>query len=399
MLTCRACASHTVVDLIDYGPQPLCNRFLAGPNGPEARFSLHLCLCPSCGVIQLAEVAPADELRPRLEWVKYNEAEGHLDDKVENILRITHLGTDAVVAGMSYKDASTVRRFAAKGFSKSYVIDLPNDLGVTAPGAGVESVQAALTEAKAHAIANRRGRPDLVIARHIIEHAHDMPGFARALRALVKPGGFVAFEVPDMLPSLENRDYSTIWEEHPIYFTPPTYRQTLERLGFRVLGLLNYPYTIENALVAITQVAEPQISPLPPEALQLEIQRSQAFAEAFPGLKARLQQTLRSFRQNEGSIAVFGASHLACKFINLMGIAESIDFVVDDDPNKNGFHMPGSRLPILGSSALIERQIRLCLLSLNPESEAKVIGKQQKYLEAGGTFASIFPANPKHLKF
>ena len=71
--------------------------------------------------------------------------------------------------------------------------------------------------------------------------------------------------------------------------------------------------------------------------------------------------------------------------------------VIDDNPHKRGLYMPGSKLPIAGSPALLERDISLCLLSLNPIGEQKVIEKNSAFVERGGTFASIFPASARAL--
>jgi hypothetical protein len=72
-----------------------------------------------------------------------------------------------------------------------------------------------------------------------------------------------------------------------------------------------------------------------------------------------------------------------------------IDCVVDDNERKQALLMPGSRLPIRGSSTLASRPIDLCLLSLNPESEQKVLAKNRSFVERGGEFASIFALSPR----
>jgi len=46
---------------------------------------------------------------------------------------------------------------------------------------------------------------------------------------------------------------------------------------------------------------------------------------------------------------------------------------------------------------LIKANIKLCLLSLSPESEAKVINKNHVFLDKGGKFVSIFPASKNAL--
>jgi hypothetical protein len=78
-------------------------------------------------------------------------------------------------------------------------------------------------------------------------------------------------------------------------------------------------------------------------------------------------------------------------FINLMGIKDFIEFAVDDHPNKRGLFIPGSKLPIYNSSYLKKKNIKLCLLSLSPESERKVINNNKEFIRSGGRFFSIFP--------
>jgi hypothetical protein len=121
------------------------------------------------------------------------------------------------------------------------------------------------------------------------------------------------------------------------------------------------------------------------------------YSAAFMPYREKVSKALADHRRNHGKIAVFGAGHLSCFWINVLQVQPHIEFVVDDHPAKRGLLMPGSRLPIRGSSALMEENIRLCLLSLSLESEAKVIAKNQQYLEHGGSFASIFPGRPNAL--
>ena len=71
-----------------------------------------------------------------------------------------------------------------------------------------------------------------------------------------------------------------------------------------------------------------------------------------------------------------------------------IDFVIDDNPNKCGLFMPGSRLPIVGSDALLSTaNVKLCLLGLNPLAENKVINRHAAFTARGGVFKSIFTSS------
>jgi len=52
--------------------------------------------------------------------------------------------------------------------------------------------------------------------------------------------------------------------------------------------------------------------------------------------------------------------------------------------------MPGSALKIVSSEELTARGIKICISTLNPESEARVKKKLSDYFDSGGEFISAF---------
>jgi SAM-dependent methyltransferase len=385
---------------LDLGPQPICNRFLKTPDEPEELFPFSLVQCETCGVLQLERVAPPDALRPRYDWITYREAEAHLDRMVEDAIAVSGISSAARVIGSNYKDASTIERFRKRGFSHASMLDPRRHLGVDAVRAEIETVQDRFTEERMRDLVAHEGPADFVIMRHVIEHTHDIHRFARAVRALVRPGGYVVFEVPDFAPSLDHYDYSTLWEEHVFNFTPATLPATCARLGFEVLRVENYAYPIENALVVFVRVPDARAPrDTPPVDLDRERARGQSYGERFATVAARLRAYLSEFKSTVGPIALFGAGHLTCKFINFLGIADLVQFVADGDPNKIGLFMPGSRVPIVHPCELERQGIRLCLLGLSAESEARVRNAYKSFTEHGGRFASISPISPTRLQY
>ncbi len=393
---CRITGQPTVALGIDFGPQPICHRFLADHAGPEPTHRLAVGLCERTGLVQLIGPAPVSLLTPVYPWIVYNEPERHLDDLVERLVAAGDLKVGDLLFGVSYKDRSTLERMRKRGFSNTACTDPSADFGGIEPGGGIESIQERLTVETARHIAARRGRPRLVVMRHILEHCHDLPEVAAALKQLVAPEGRILFEVPDASRALEHLDYTTIWEEHVFYFTPETLRCTLKELGFAVEWLHSYEYTHENSLVAVVrpQPAGGDRCCAGPATLDAEISRAGRFMREFESTRENVRRSLLEFSIQRGGICFLGAGHLTCSFINLMGIADLIEFVADDDPNKAGKLMPGSRRPILGSRALVERDVKLCLFSVRPEIEEAIVNKSRAFLERGGQMGSIFPMSP-----
>jgi hypothetical protein len=383
---CQLCKSASVETLIDFGPQPICNRFPRTTTEPEALFPMVLEQCHACGLLQTTQPVPADELRPRVDWITYNEPEGHLDELAGKLARLPGVKT---FAGITFKDDTLLRRMKQRGFSVLWRLDPAVDLGVTERGVGAETIQDRLTPAKARQIAAARGKVDVLSVRHIFEHTHRTLEFVSALRELVNPGGYVLFEIPDCDNALELYDYSTMWEEHTIYFTPGTYRQAFGQCGLALTLYERFPYTLENCLVGVARVETGKTETAD---VEHELARGQRFARQFAAIRAKYQELFPK------PAAMFGAGHLAATFINLLGLKDRFQFAVDDNPNKRGLYMPGSKLPITGSAELATSGIKLCLMSVAVESEEKVIAKNQAFVEAGGQFASIFPASKHALK-
>lgn len=400
-IACCLCARPAVRELADFGPQPICNRYLPGPDGAEFKHPMVLGQCGACGLVQLLNPVPAEEIVPPYDWIVYNEPEGHLDRLADILSGLPGLPKRGVIAGVSYKDDSLLRRLRERGHRYTWRLDAHRDLDMESTGASVELLQGRISPAGAIHITHGRGRSDMVIGRQVLEHSHSMRDFLSGLKCLLYPGGFVVVEVPDCTRALDNCDVAILWEEHIVYFTPETFKRNLAIAGFKLVHYECFPYPFENSLVAIVQVdGQPGGAGAFPEAATLEKEQSKArrFVEGLTERKRKVRELFGRYRAGGGKVALFGAGHLACTYINILELADVIDFVVDDHPKKKGLFMPGSRLPIRGSDALLLEDVKLCLLSLSPEAEDKVIDRNRAFTERGGTFSSINPSSRHALK-
>jgi hypothetical protein len=388
--TCLVCRNALASDYLDFGPQAIRNRFLRSADETEFVHPLLLGYCGACGTVQLADPPPVTEIRPRFAWISYNEPEGHLDHLSGVLAKLPGITAQSTFAGLTYKDDSTLSRLNRLGFADTWRPDPRYDLGILAPNCGIESVQATLTPLAARRLAAKFGQPDVLIIRHVLEHTHDTRSALDWASRLVRTGGYVVLEVPDAVRALERLDYTTVWEEHTLYFSPHTLRECLGCNGFEVVSLESYPYTLENSLVVI---ARQGTGILPTPTPREELARARRFISEFPRVRDRVRRQCR----DRGRIAMLGAGHLTGAFVNHYGLSDRIEFVADDNPNKHGLFMPGSRLPILPSSELVTHRIDLCLMTVRPEIEDAVAAKNRAFTASGGVLASVFPNSPYSL--
>lgn len=394
---CLGCGGGPVDVVLDLGAQPPSNRFLReGDTGGDAH-PLSLGQCQACALIQLVNPMPPAMVKSRFDWLTYNEPEGHLDGLTARLCTLDGVTKGARIIGFSYKDDSTLARFNRLGYANTFRFDLQQDFGISDACAGLESIQQAVDDSTMQRLAGRHGKADVLLVRHVLEHAHYPVRFLRALGALVKPGGYLIFEIPDCTKFIDACDYNFVWEEHITYFSPVTFSAFVRRQGYAVVDLLDYAYPLENSLVAVLRAdtaAGGEMIDVP----VADLAAGRRFGFEFAPRRAALHGQLQQLRDRGQRIVVFGAGHLAAKFLNLFDLGQIVDCVVDDNPRKQGLRMPGSKLPVLGSSVLTDKKIDLCLLSLSPESEQKVLAKKQDYIAAGGRFASIFALSPLALR-
>ena len=393
---CLCCGAQNVETLVDFGLQPPSNRF-EHPEHPESeRHPLVVGQCDACGLVQLIRPMAPSMAKSRFEWLTYNEPEGHLDDLVGRLCSLPGIDRSARIFALTYKDDSTLARFKKLGYDHTYRYESDADFGLKDSCAGLESIQAMLDEPTAARLAAKHGLADLLIVRHVLEHAHEPLAFLRAARMLVRPDGYLLFEMPDSTKFIKACDHCFIWEEHITYLCGQTLTALIASSGVSMQETIEYTYPLEDSLIAIVKnQAQRQVGRPAKKELESLLTDGQNFARSFFERRAYLQSLLGVWRQAGKRTAIFGAGHLAAKFANMYSLEKWLDCVIDDNPYKQRLLMPGSRLAIRGSSALETGAIDLCLLSLNPESEQRVLAKNQSFLERGGQFLSIFARSPK----
>ena len=353
--------------------------------------------CQVCGLVQMLHPVPMEKLVPPFDWIRYNEPERHLDSLVERVCSLPGLSTASVIAGLGPNDDSTLSRFRDRGFVNTWRPDTAADLEINGANAGTAIIQACVNEALGRKLRLIHGAADVLVARMLLEHTYSPASFLRGIKSLLAPSGYVVLEVPDSKNALEVLDYTVIWEEHVLYFTPATLRETLRRHGLIVRDLLVYPSGHNDSLVAIAQTPSAgESTGVATISTACETVRMRAFAEALPQCRQIACDRLKAWRQR-GDVALLGAGHDSVVFVSLMGIAELLSVVLDDHPAKAGFCLPGSSLPIRDSSALHGDRLPLCLLGAGSGNETRIMSKHRAFESAGGTFASIYPQSPRYL--
>lgn len=382
---CAVCEG-TLANRLDFGLQPASNDFLAAGEWHQQFNPLTVVSCQRCGLVQLTDLFPSQKLHPRYSWIVYREPEDHLEDMAEKIVELLGGNKDSLIAGLTPCDDSLLCKLQTRGY-RTYRPML-EDFGLPDRPTGMDTLHGSITLSSCEKIAHKLGAADCLIVRDLLEHSHTPQELAKALRTLVREDGIIVFEVRDNRKILDLGLYYYLWEEHAAYYTASSLRQSLQFLFQCDSQTMVYDYSTDDTLVGWVRLGNSR------QAQAIVFDDDHQLFENFLRRRdqrvAQVKNLLSGHRNSGRKVAVFGASHLMVKFINLYGLQNLIDFVIDDVPEKKGLRVPGSGLPIVGSECLNSGQVGLCLSGLSPKSEAAVRERHQQVFQNGCEFRSIF---------
>jgi len=117
----------------------------------------------------------------------------------------------------------------------------------------------------------------------------------------------------------------------------------------------------------------------------------QDFARRVLALKDQLRGLLARLKREGNRIVAYGAAAKGSTLLNTFEIGtETLDFVVDRSPHKQGLYMPGVRIPILSPDRLVEEMPSFALL-LTWNFAEEILRQQDEYRRRGGKFIVPLP--------
>ena len=184
-------------------------------------------------------------------------------------------------------------------------------------------------------------KPDLVIARQLLEHVEQPFEFVQSLRKVLadRSSAVVVFEVPNALDMLQRADLWDVIYEHPIYFTPQALERLMRSTGFDVHQVRPAYEGLFLIVEASPGGAVPAELPAVGHLLEEDVA---GFADAYAERQRRWKRQLDDIRTHGKRAVLWGAGARGDTFLNAIGIDDEIPMVVDLNPRKWGKHMAGT---------------------------------------------------------
>lgn len=360
---CISCGKNRVNQVLDLGMMPVDN--ISKKSASHAFNHPYLFgVCENCGVAQFINPAPEDKIDLLYEGTRFNEPESHLDNLA--MLANSLFEKPGIIKGVSFKDESFIRRMENYGWTKN------------------------------------EEKPDIIIARSILEHKRDPAGFVSGCLERINNNGFLIIDVPGCAPMFALSLHYFLWQAHSLYFTAASLENFLALNGFNLQKLIEYQISgYETSIVAIIKKTgtfkNADLSGIRQnitrQKIKDECKKAEEFGRSFLDAKMTVQNAFFDMAKLPKSL--LGTGHIAMNFINFYDLVPQFSAILDDNADKQGKCWNNCNLPVQSSEWLKHNPDAVCFLGINPASHNRLFSANSFFKH--GLWKSIydFPLNAK----
>lgn len=412
---CRLCHSGNVEPVVRLMPIPIATPNFSAPdvdrNAPVYKepVPLELYLCADCGLLQILHVG-----NPEIQYRNYVYTTSvslglpeHFLKYADEVLAATGAPAGSLVIELGSNDGTLLRAFKERG-TRVLGVDPARAIAARATESGVETLPAFFNKEVGAKIREEHGPADIVIANNVFANIDDLDDFVAGVRDVLAPDGVFVFETQYGADVIRKNLLDTVYHEHLSYFN--------------VKPLLSYFAGMDLDLFDAEQIwtkgGSIRVSVQHAGGARARSQRvddlvAQEIAEGFydpalytrfahrlEGLKDRLRALVAEQHALGKTVGGYGVSVGTTTLLPQFGLEKEIDFLVDDDPNKESvLSGPSFEIPVLRPDSIYETDPGAIVIFAWRYAEP-IIEKHQEYLDRGGKFivplpdVAVVPARP-----
>ena len=400
---CRMCDASDLVRVLSLTPTPPGNSFLKKSEigKSEPRYPLDLYFCNDCHHVQLGHVVD-----PRILYQNdYTYVSGtsahfvrHLEDYAADMVRRFALQEGALVSDIGSNDGTCLRFFKQHGMNVIGV-DPAVQIAQAATKDGIETIGTFFSHSLAQDLRKKYGPAAFITSHNACAHIDQLDDVMRGVSHWLEDNGVFVLEVGYFVDVYQNLWFDTIYHEHLDFHTVGPFDKLFSRTGMKLISVERVsPQGGSIRVIAQKMGGSLEMDDSVRDLIGLErklgLDKPSAFdrfSQRIEAVGERLRGLLETLKGDKKSIAAYGAPTKATTLLSKFGVGgESLDFIVDDNPLKQGLYSPLSHIPVLPTEELYRRRPDfLLILAWNFADPIMKIHKA--YSDQGGRFILPMP--------
>jgi len=388
---CLCCGSERLKLVLDLNEQPLANSFKKTAEEAEPTFPLCLNICEECTHLQLSHAVNPDLLFKNYLYVSGTSQT--LRDYFDWFAKetLTYAPDAETVLDIACNDGSQLNSFKALGL-KTYGVDPAENLHPLS-SANHDVVCDYFTDKYAYHYGSKN--LDIITAQNVFAHNSYPLEFLKQCKEIMHDAS-VLFIQTSQADMIRNNEFDTIYHEHLSFFNASSMSALAQRAGLYLIDIRKTPIHGNSYMFVFKKTAEDtsKVDAVLAEERAAGLQDMNtylAYADRASTIVEDLKQTIMHYRMLDYLIVGYGA---AAKGNTLLNFGEvHLDYIIDDNPLKQGLYSPGMSTPVVPISILdqyAEIKVAFVPLAWNffTEIRKNIKGKRDR---EGDVFIRYFP--------
>ena len=401
--TCRMCGEASLTRVISLTPTPPGNDFLTkeelGRN--EKTYPLDLYFCRDCKHIQLGHVVdPKILYQKNYSYVSATSQHfvRHLKNYATKMTDFFGLQPGDLVVDVGSNDGTCLRFFEEKGMHVLGV-DPAKSIADEATKNGIETVADFFSYDLALVLREKYGAVKYITSHNACAHIDNLFDVVKGVAHWLDKDGIFVLEVGYFVDVYNNTWFDTIYHEHVDFHTVAPFEKLFARVGMEVITVERITPQGGSIRVMAQKIGgdikrDNSVDDLIALEYKLGLDRVDTlsrFNARINTIRDRLQKLIYSLKKEGKTIAGFGAPTKATTLMAHFGLDETmLDFIVDDNPLKQGLFSPITHIPVLSAEALYDQKPDY-LLILAWNFSKPIMKMHEKYSNEIGKFIIPMP--------
>ena len=397
------CDSDHLEKVMALTPTPPGNNFLRVDelDLPEPTYPLDLYFCGECHHVQLGHVVD-----PRILYQKdYFYVSGtsskfvdHLRNYATDMTCRFALKPRAFVVDIGSNDGTCLRFFKEAGM-KVLGVDPATRIAQRATESGIETIDEFFSYELAVRLRARFGPADFITSHNACAHIDHLGDVVRGVHHWLAEDGLFVLEVGYLLDVYQNTWFDTIYHEHLDYHTIAPFRQLFARFGMELIAVQRVsPQGGSIRIVAQrvngTRKNDGSVAALIDCEQRNDMHKPETyikFGRRINEVGDRLRSLIKPLKARGKSIAGYGAATKSTTLLSHFKLGrDDLDFIIDDNPLKQGLFSPATHIPVLATEELYRRRPDYLLILAWNFAES-IMANHQRYADQGGQFILPMP--------
>ena len=384
-------------------PTPPGNDFLTKEElgRDEPAYPLDLYFCEACHHIQLGHVVdPKILYQKNYSYVSATSAYfvNHLKHYAENMVERFDLKPGDLAADIGSNDGTCLSFFKDKGM-KVVGVDPATEIAGKATENGIDTIVDFFGYKLAAELRKKYGTAKYITSHNACAHIDNLFDVVKGVEHWLDADGVFVLEVGYFVDVYRNTWFDTVYHEHVDYHTVAPFEKLFNRVGMELISVERIsPQGGSIRVMAQKKGGIIKRDDSVDELIALEAKLGLDKAETLHKLNHKISQVrdklhnlIHSLKADGKSIAGFGAPTKATTLMAHFGLdATVLDFIVDDNPLKQGLFTPITHIPVLSADALYKMKPDYVLILAWNFAEP-IMQMHKKYSEQVGQFILPMP--------